>query len=103
MATSHVVELVVFKLKDGADVDAFQQAADSVNSFLDSAPGFIKRELLRDDERWVDIVHWESVAQAQAAAESIMGNEAGQHFGSFIDDSDMLFTHLHPVLQRATP
>ncbi len=56
--------------------DAFQAA------FLDHQPGFLRRELLkRDDREFLDLVHWDSRAAAEAMMAQAMTSEAcGAYF-----------------------
>ena len=48
--------------------------ANNVTPILQSYPGFISRELsedVRDQNHWIDIVHWTSLKDALSAAQRI--------------------------------
>ena len=68
------VELVRFRAKDGVASEQVISAAEQVNLFLKSQPGFLSRHLgVTDDGTWYDILYWESrdhVMSAMAKAES---------------------------------
>jgi heme-degrading monooxygenase HmoA len=67
------VEIVQFELIDGVEEIEFLQDADSMIPELKSQPGFIKRALLKSpDGQWMDIVHWNSLSEAQQAAENVL-------------------------------
>lgn len=97
MKQSAIVELVLFKLNEGSDESEFLAAAQNINADLETMPGFIERRLLRDGDQWVDLVYWDSLAEAQSAAETVMQLDAMQTFGAFIAQDTMQFMHLHPV------
>lgn len=73
-AAGTIVEWAPFRMRDGVDEATLLAAADRVQrEFLAARPGFLRRELLRDAEGgWVDLVHWQDGASAQAAAEAAM-------------------------------
>ena len=96
MQNGLTVELVTFKLNEGADEAAFLQAADAVMADIRQLPGYMRRELLKgDDGQWIDVVHWRSRADALAAAELFNTLPSAQAFGSFLDFTSL--TMLHPV------
>lgn len=98
MHNGPTTEIVLFKLNAGASEEEFVAAAKAVEGWLHQADGFVDRELSRNDEgQWVDIVHWQSLAQAHAAAEQIMSTPEGQRFGSFIDGNSILMLHTQAV------
>lgn len=67
------VEAVTYKLVDGTFPSAFVAANGKVNEWMRKQPGFLKRELSRlEDDSWLDIVHWESAAEAKQAGEKFM-------------------------------
>lgn len=71
---SHFVELVTFRARAGVTAEQMTSAAEQVNLFLESQPGFLSRHLgVTDDGTWHDILYWESrdhVTAAMAKAES---------------------------------
>jgi hypothetical protein len=65
-----VVESVTFELVEGTNEEAFASAVAQSNKFLRSCPGFLGRMVSRgrDAKLWLDIVYWESMDRALAAA-----------------------------------
>jgi len=62
------MELVTFKVFDDAE-PGFIAANARVNDWLKQQPGFVARHLARkSDGSWVDVVLWESRADAEDAA-----------------------------------
>ena len=96
MQNGLTVELVTFKLIEGADEAAFLAAADAVMADIRRLPGYVNRELLKsDDGQWIDVVHWRSRDAALAAAELFNTLPSAQAFGAFLDFDSI--TMLHPV------
>lgn len=96
--SSPTIELVQFRLKAGVDEAAFLEAAADTQRAITRLPGFLGRELLRDDDGiWVDIVHWRSKAEALAAAETFGGLPEAAAFASMIDETQMTMLHLGQV------
>ena len=64
-----VIEILRFRLADGADEAAFLQADKRVQAeFAYQQPGLVRRTAARgDDGGWVVIDLWHSAAQAEAA------------------------------------
>ena len=86
---SNVVEYASFKLKEGVSVPDFLLASDKMNDeFLSPRNGYIYRKLLVDGDMWVDLVLWETMDDAQNAANAFGENEVGREYISFIDMID---------------
>ena len=64
-----VVEWAPFRLAEGADAAALLEASEALQrDFLRRQPGFVRRELLRDETgRFVDLVVWADHSSAMAA------------------------------------
>ncbi len=64
------IEWAPFTLVEGVDEATLIAASDVLQTeFLSQQPGFIKRELLKGhNNQWVDIVYWNSRAEAEQAA-----------------------------------
>jgi hypothetical protein len=73
---------------------------------LRQQPGFISRELVHDAEgdRWVDVIWWETLEQAQAASERSMTSESCSPMFALIDLESALMLHGTPAINavRAT-
>ena len=67
-------------------------------NFLEKQSGYIDRELLKDkDGQWVDMLHWNSMEEAQKAAEVTMSDLATQGFMQKIDPSSVKMLHLELI------
>jgi quinol monooxygenase YgiN len=92
-----VIEIVVFKLQPGTSDESFLQAANALMPELTAMPGFIKRELGKDQdgtEQWVDIVYWETLEQAQQAAQQMMQLPSAAPFMGMINVKSMTMMHV---------
>ncbi len=91
-----IIEIAQFKLVSGVSDEEFLKEAEAVQkSFLEKQSGYIDRELLKsDDGLWVDVLHWNSMKEAQKAAEVMMSDPATQGFMQKIDPSSVKMFHL---------
>ena len=64
-----VFELAQFKTKAGiSDADILTASQEAQDGFLAKQEGYISREFSKSTEgEWVDIVHWETMEDAQVA------------------------------------
>ncbi|MBI5358293.1 hypothetical protein HZB69_01535 [Candidatus Amesbacteria bacterium] len=94
-----IVEIAQFKLAAGVSEEEFLKEAEAVQeNFLEKQSGYIDRELLKDkDSQWVDILHWNSMEEAQKAAEVMMSDPATQGFMQKIDPSSVKMLHLTQI------
>jgi hypothetical protein len=93
-----VMEIVTFRLTPGTSDADFIAAAKGTERMVAAQPGFIRRSLLRDEAGvWTDTVEWQSLAQAHAAAETLMVDPAFAPFGAAIDMTSLNMRHL-PIL-----
>jgi hypothetical protein len=94
-APEKVLELVVFKLVDGVSREQFLGTVDGVSRWISRRPGFVSRELAYDEEgdRWIDVVWWQSMAEAQAAAELAMTSDSCAPMFALIDMESTLMLH----------
>ena len=90
-----VVELVVFKLGDGVSREEFLGTVDAVSVWISRQPGFISRELSYDADggRWIEVVWWRSMRDAQAAAELALSSESCAPMFALIDMPSTLMLH----------
>ena len=98
--SANVLELVVFRLRAGVSREQLLGTVDPVSEWIGEQPGFVSRELAHDEEgdRWIDVVWWESIEQAQAAAERAMSSESCAPMFSLIDMDSTLMLHAEPVM-----
>jgi hypothetical protein len=90
-----VLELVVFNLRAGSTREELLGTVDAVSAWITEQQGFVSRTLVEDREggRWIDVVWWESMAQAHAAAERAMSSESCAPMFALIDMESTLMLH----------
>jgi hypothetical protein len=95
---NHFVELVTFRARAGVTSEQVISAAEQVNLFLKSQPGFLSRHLgVTDDGTWYDILYWESRDHVTAAMAKVESSPHCPVFFGLIDpdhDSMALFPSL---------
>jgi hypothetical protein len=93
-----VMEIVTFRLAPGISDPDFIALAKGTEAMVAAQPGFIRRSLLRDETGlWTDTVEWQSLAQAQAAAEKVMAEPSFAPFAAAIDMTSLSMRHV-PIL-----
>jgi hypothetical protein len=99
MDSERVLELVVFKLKDGATREQLLATVDGVSLWASTQPGFISRDLAyaAAEDRWIDILWWESLADAESAATAAMSSPSCAPMFALIDDESTMFLHGEPA------
>lgn len=66
-----VLELVTFKLVEGASEQVFLSENENLNHWVKTQPGFEYRALAKaEDGHWTDTVFWQDMASAKAAQEN---------------------------------
>jgi hypothetical protein len=95
-----VLELVVFKLNEGVSREQLLGTVDAVSAWIGEQPGFISRDLAYDAEgdRWVDVVWWMTMDDAQAAAERAMMSDSCAPMFALIDMESTLMVHCEPAI-----
>ena len=104
MEAGRVLELVVYKLTPGASRERFLATNQVVSRWIREQPGFISRDLVHDEEgdRWVDVIWWQSMAQAQAASEASATSESCQPMFALIEMESALMLHGAPAIETVT-
>jgi hypothetical protein len=107
-ATGPVIEWAPFRLADGVTEHELLVASETLQrDFVERQPGFIRRELLRGpDGDWVDLVHWEDEAAAQAVFSAAMESPVcAEYFRLMVmpetGDPGAGVLHLHRVREYA--
>lgn len=80
---TRIVETARIRLRAGVSESDLVAASDRFQSaFLDAQPGFLRRELLRlDDREYLDLVHWTDQEAADAVMERAMtSNQCRAYF-----------------------
>ena len=89
-----VTEVVTFKLVAETSIAEFKLSAISVEKELQKIPGYLRRSLLQSDTgEWIDIVSWNQLNTAKAAAMSLQENPTAQQFFSHIDPNSVAFNY----------
>lgn len=99
MSDKPTLEIVLFRLKPGVQEAAFLEANRAVQTDLQKASGYIRRELSRnEDGQWLDMVYWNSLAEAKQAAEAFPTWPSTQRIAGMIDETSINMLHLHPAV-----
>lgn len=90
-----VVETARFKTKPGvSDKQLLAASKVAYDGYLSKCKGFVSRELLKTSNgTWLDIVHFESMEDAQVAAENFAGNPSAKAFEEAIDPATAKMSH----------
>lgn len=90
----YVIEIVEFKLIEGANEAKFLATNDLVAGAISALDGFIDRTLAQgDDGQWVDIVKWQNMACAKAAAAQVMQIDGFDKLMLFFDTESLKMSH----------
>ncbi len=103
MADRPVVEVVLFRIKNGITDGAFLREAGAIQTWIKQQPGFVSRELMKTtDNQWLDTVRWTSLDLAEKAAAKIMNDDHCKPFMGMIDDATIQMWHFEPqsLLER---
>lgn len=85
-----VIEVVTFRLADGAEESAFRDVDRRVQvEFAYQQPGFLRRTLGRCDDRWLVLQVWTSVAAADAAKAAFDVSALGAEFMALVDGESL--------------
>ena len=98
-----MLELVVFKLKEGATREQLLDAAEPVSEWVATQPGFISRDLCHssEEDKWIDLIWWKSLGDARAAAELAMSSESCAPMFGLIDFDATIMLHGEPAASAA--
>ena len=89
-----VAEIVTFRLNAGVDEAQFLSDAQATDAIVRAAQGFITRTLSKgEDGVWTDYILWQTLADAQAAAKTVVNDPAFAPFGQAIDFETVVMRH----------
>ena len=91
-----VLETVRYRIKPGITQEAAVQAWQDSQSFARAQRGFLSRKLaVTDDGEFLDLVEWQSMKDAKAAAENFNPAKFPELLGlmEVLDESTMVMTH----------
>ncbi len=102
MNNDYVVEVVLMRPRADVTAAELTAALQATAADIASLPGFVKREVLRDDKgQWMDIVYWRSMADAHNALALVGNKPEVQRMFALLDETDGQMFHFSPVLQTA--
>lgn len=95
----HILELVTFKLQPNVTEDDFAAANESLSGWASRQPGFVSRHLSynAEEDTYIDVVYWESLAAAQAANDLSMKSEECAPLFGMCDMESVKMVHAGPV------
>jgi hypothetical protein len=95
---TETLEIVTFRLKAGTEA-GFVANNKIMTDWLARQPGFLSRHLgRREDGNWVDVVRWQSLEQAQAAAGRIMAEIGDSDALQAIEPASVAMSHAEVAL-----
>lgn len=96
-----VLELVVFRLRDGVTRERLLSTVDAVSDWARNQPGFRSRDLsyAAAEDRWIEVVYWASLADAETAAKASETSEECAPMFALIDMESALFLHGVPAIE----
>ncbi|CDP53793.1 hypothetical protein [Devosia sp. DBB001] len=87
-----ILEHVTFSIR--VPIQDFLAANAQIDTWLAARPGFLFRHLARkDDGSWIDLVGWDSLDAAQAAAKALMEELMDAPAMQAIDPATIVMTH----------
>jgi hypothetical protein len=97
-----VAKAIRYRLRLGVDRAGFLAASDAVGPELETIPGYLRRELLEEDDgSFGDVVCWRSMSDAQRSTEAIAAQPDSQTCIALMDASTMQVAHLSVVQAQA--
>lgn len=81
-----MIEIVTFRLRPGADVEAFLAVDRSVQTGVAyQCPGMLRRTVARDGDRWLVLQIWATPQACATGSRAIDASAAGGSFRAFVD------------------
>ena len=97
-----VMEIVSFKLIAGTSDEAFLEANENLNLWVQQQPGFETRRLLKQhDDSWMDVIQWTTLEEAQTAGEKIMQELGDSPCMAMINPESVVMNHHELKIQLA--
>lgn len=97
----NVMEMVIFQKKDEVSEAYFLQLFHELNEALKkNAAGFMKRSLTKDtaQDKWVEMIWWESMEAAKAALETIPQMEVFKQYCATLKEEGTMMLHLEKIV-----
>lgn len=91
---THVIETVLFQLKDGITASDFLKIAPASTDYIQGCKGFVTRRLSSTpDGQWVETVEWDTMENALAAAAGLPQAKGIGPFLAAIDEASVAIHH----------
>ena len=97
MENETILEFVEFSLKPDSNKTDFLNSSYEMMIELRNQPGFIKRELLNQGKKWIDIIHWNSLNDVKRAAIKVLSLPRCNKFFDFIDEKSIKSEHFQKI------
>jgi hypothetical protein len=96
--SSGVTEVVLYRLKPDVDRESFLRESSRACRWLEGRPGYLERELMEsDDGQWIDVVRWETMEHALAAAADFTQEPDLMPLMEALDPESVQMLHAHRV------
>lgn len=97
--TTTNIEMASFRLKPEIEETVFVAASDRFQrEFLNAAPGFLSRELLRGAEGvYLDLIHWRSKEDAEAMMKTAETSPDCAEYFALMDLQGAEMRHFEPL------
>jgi hypothetical protein len=91
----NALEIVTFKIKDGIKIPDFLKAsAELEEGFARKQQGFLSRTFAQaEGNEWVDVIRWNTMADAEAASKAAMESPACAPMFGMIDEPSVKMMH----------
>ena len=99
--SNNAIEIVQFKLQGNADLVQFEAANAAFQSFIDQQSGVLYRSLAKQANKhsYVDVVYFETMADAKRIGDAFMENPICQQFTKLIDKDTVKLERYNAVSQ----
>jgi hypothetical protein len=91
----NALEIVTYKIKDGVMLPEFLKASTELEEgFAKKQQGFIGRTFAKaEGNEWIDVIRWQSMADAEAASKAAMESPACAPMFGMIDEPSVKMMH----------
>ena len=96
----NLIEMVIFQTNQEVSTEYFLQLYQELSKVLErDIAGFVRRSLTKDlrQDKWVEMIWWESMEAAQAALEKLPKIAGFQEYCSALADEKTKMFHLEEM------
>ncbi len=99
--SNNAIEIVQFKLLENTVLAQFEAANSAFQSFIDQQPGVLYRSLAKQANThcYVDVVYFETMADAKRIGDAFMENPICQQFAQLIEKDTVKLERYNAVSQ----